>query len=205
MLSTERVSALWWRHSAPIRWAAVAVLLILAGISTILSEDPPQTQPATVAAVDIASGATIKLSDLTMGVDALGLATLPTDRVAGEIARGPIPAGEPITASRLTPGRAVDLPPDKVAFPLILPDAQVVDLLISGDRIDVLATQGPLEDAEAQIVAADVEVLTVPKPDEGVIGSGGNSGTTVLISASEPQAIALAGVRQADSFSVVIR
>lgn len=205
MLSTERASALWWRYSAPIRWMVVAVLLVLAGFSTILDGGSSQTQRATVAAVDIASGATIESSDLTTALDTLGLVTLPVDRVSGEIARGPISVGEPITSSRLTPGRVVDLPPDLVAFPLVLPDANVTDLLVSGDRIDVIAARGSPEVAEAQIVAADVEVLAVPEIGGGGIGRTGSSDPTVLIAASRPQAIALAGLKRAESISIAIR
>ena len=211
MLSTERVSALWWRHATAIRWAVATVLLTLAGISTVLDEDSPPTQRATIAAIDITSGAIIKSSDLTTATDTLGLATLPVDRASGEIARGPIAAGEPITASRLSPGRSVDLPPDEVAFPLVLPDAHMSDLLVSGDHIDVFATRGPNEAAEtaadpaARVVATDVEVLAVPDSDERDIGMNRDADTVVLVAASPAQAIALAGMKRAGSISIAIK
>ncbi len=211
MLSTERASALWWRYSSPIRWTAAALLLLLAGISTILGEDSPPTQPATIAAVDITSGAIIKSSDLTTAADTLGLATLPADQVSGEIARGPISVGEPITASRIAPGRLVDLPPDEVAFPLILPGSHVSDLLVSGDHIDVLAatdlsgTTETAADPAARVVAADVEVLTVPEFDEQGFGSAAEAEAVVLIAVSQSQVIALAGLRRPGSISIAIR
>jgi Flp pilus assembly protein CpaB len=199
MPSMDRVSSLWWSYSSPIRWAAAIVLVLLAGISTVMHEESPPTQRATVAADDIASGAIIKATDLTTAVDTLGLATLQLDQVPGEVARGPIPAGEPITASRLVPGRAVAHPPNLVAFPLVLPEVHVVDLLVSGDHIDILASREPLESGEAQLVASDVEVLTVPESDEPGIGS------MVLVAASRSQAMALAGIKRAGSISIAIR
>lgn len=205
MFPTDRASALWWRYSSPIRWAVAALLLILAGTSAILGEDPPPTQRATIAAVDITSGQMIKSSDLTTAADALGLATLPIDQASGEISRGPISAGEPITASRLAPGRAVDLPREQVAFPLVLPDAHLSNLLVSGDHIDVFATRDPHEAADARVVATDVEVLAIPDIGEQGLGSSRGTDTVVLVAASRSQAIALAGMKGAGSISIAIR
>lgn len=205
MKTLDQVSTFLWRHSERIRWTAVILLLSAAGWSFAAGDVSPQSKLATVAAVDIASGATLRGEDVTIKADSLGLDTVPAAQVPGEISRGPIQAGEPITTSRLTPGRAVELPPGMLAFPLPIPEGDIASLLHSGDRIDVLAATSGSNNGTATVVAADIEVLAIPQPADNLLAGPRSAGAIVLISTTESQAIALAGLGQGQSVSIAIR
>jgi Flp pilus assembly protein CpaB len=163
-------------------------------------------QPVTVAARDIASGSTLTAADLTTATATLPLATPPIDQLVGEVVRGPLTPGEPVTITRITPGRQVDPEPGTVVFPLTLADERIAALLQSGDRVDVLVTPDALHEGEPRQVAADVEILTVAADDPGGFQAASpQSGSVVLLALPEEEAPELAAIRRSDHVSVAIR
>ncbi len=205
MADVRRTTSFIWRHSTLIRAVLAGVLLIAGLLSWMSNSAVPQTEEVVVASRDIVSGAALTEEDLTLGNDSLGLATMDSSDLVGEIARGPIDSGEPITSSRITPGRSLQVLPGRVVFPLSLTDERLAALLVSGDVVNVLAAPGDLTDGEVRILARQVEVLTVS--GEAASGSGlapPGAGAVVLLDVSETQASELSRIQRSDRVSVTI-
>jgi len=200
------VAAWGWRYGRPVRWAAAGLCLLLAVSSWLQAPAQPATQQITIAAHDVASGSTLTAADLTTASATLPVATPSIGHLVGEVVRGPLAAGEPVTAGRITPGRQVDPEPGSVVFPLTLADERIAALLQSGDRVDVLVTPDALHEGDPRLVAADVEVLTVAADDPGGFGAASpQSGSVVLLALPEDEAPELAAIRRSDHVSVAIR
>lgn len=207
MTHRQRIVAFIWRHSFGIRAALAGICLVGAVGAWSSAGEPVVLTRVSVAARDIPAGAVLSASDVAEGQDSLGLTTPAADRLVGEIVRGPVARGEPITESRITPGRTVATPRGTVVFPLTLADQRIADLLGAGDHVNVLVTPDSLQDdARGSQTIDDVEVLTVPHQDGGLARpSLGNSGAVVLLAVSDQQADQLAGIRRSDHVTVAIR
>ena len=124
MARAHRTTTAFFRHHTVIR-LVLAIGLIVAGLVSWANSEPATvTKPIVVAARDIASGASLTAADLSTGYDSLGLADVDPAALLGETARGPISEGEPITMSRITPGRSLTVESGRVVFPLPLPDCR---------------------------------------------------------------------------------
>jgi len=145
----------------------------------------------TVAAHDLAGGATLTSADVTTAHVPSG--TVPdgaATRVGGATLAGPVRRGEPITDARLVGPSLTIAHPGLVALPVRLPDGAMAGLLDAGDRIDLYAVAsagGAATDAlaatgRATRVAADVLVLAVPpaKASEDSVTTG-LSGRLILV------------------------
>ncbi len=205
MASVQRTSSFLWRHSTALRAGAAAVLLLVALGSWAGAEHPADLRPVVVAARDIPSGGVIAEDDLATAQDSLGLSTPAASELVGESVRGPVAAGEPLTASRLTPGRSVPTGAGTVVFPLALADTRIADLLVAGDRVDVIVTPDSLHEGKPRTAAGGVEVLTVTAPADSGPGSAlARSGSMVLLQVTAEQARGLAAIRGSDHVSVAI-
>lgn len=167
-------------------------------------ESPPQS--ITVATHDIPSGATLTGADLTTVTAMLPVGTPGVAELVGEVVRGPLVAGEPVTQGRVVPGGRVAPPPDSLVFPLTLADERIAALLQSGDRVDVLVTPDALHEGQPRVLAEQVEVLGVPvTPDGGFGAASPQSGAVVLLAVPQQTAAQLAAIRRSDHVSVAIR
>jgi Flp pilus assembly protein CpaB len=140
-------------------------LLLAAAVVGLHQPEPAQgrssgAQPGVtvlVAAQDLAAGA--RLTAIDVRAVSLPPDLVPTGAlrsaagVAGRVVAGPMRRGEPLTDARLLGrGLAAGLsPPESVAVPVRLADAQTAALVRPGDRIDLLATPtdaagGPIGD-----------------------------------------------------------
>lgn len=145
--------------------AALCVgIAVAAGVHGVTAPPPP-TVEVLGAARDLPAGA-------VLGDDDLNLVALPPDAVpegsiadaAGRTLAAPVRAGEVITDVRLVGSDLADAHPDLTTLPVRLPDAGLADLLESGDRIDLIATDP--QAGGSRVVAADALVLaTPPTPD----------------------------------------
>lgn len=206
MPSRRRLSALAWRYGNRLRWLLVGLCLALAAASAASAPGVAEQRSITVAARAVSSGATIEPADLAATTATLPVATLAVEELVGEVARGPLEAGEPITASRIVPGGAIPPPDGRLVFPLPLSDQRIAALLHSGDRIDVLVTPDALHEGEPRLVARDVEVLAVTGQEESAFGPASTTtGAVVLVAVAEAEATALAAIRGGDHVSVTIR
>jgi Flp pilus assembly protein CpaB len=119
----------------------------------------------------------------------------------GRVLAAPLRRGEPVTDIRLA-GAAL-VPPQLtglVAAPVRLADAASAALVTAGDHVDVLAAGtargGP---AEAQVVAVDAEVLTVP----AAVQDG--DGALVVVAATPATARRLAAAAVSSRLSLTLR
>ncbi len=130
--------------------AAICLLAaVIAGLSrpagTGAASAPPGT-PVLVAARDLAAGAALTAADVRIVAIPAGLvpagAIGSMAAITGRVAAGPVRRGEPLTDARLLGrGLATGLsPPESVAVPVRLADAETAALVRPGDRIDLLAT-----------------------------------------------------------------
>lgn len=174
--------------------------------STLGGEEAVPSQAVTVAARAVAAGSRLRVEDLTTVTATLAVGTPRPAELVGEVTRGPLLAGEPVTTSRIAPGGSVDPPVGTVVFPLALADERVAALLQSGDRVDVLVTPDALHEGEPRTVVTDVEVLAVPTSEGSALGPASpQAGALVLLGLPEDLAPELAAIRRSDHVSVAIR
>jgi pilus assembly protein CpaB len=163
----ERISRLVLRHRRLLAafFAGLAVLLALGSV-----RDEPTGRTVVVAARDLASGTTLDAGDLRPA--RLPESAVPEhskqqiDDVVGRTVAGPMRRGEVITDRRVVhPDRMSGFPAGTVLATIRLTDADALSSLGVGDRVDVVAVD-PDGGAEAQVVARDVEIVTLPRDDD---------------------------------------
>ncbi len=169
-----------------------------------LAPGAPATSTVVVVSRDLDAGAVLGAPDVRL------VSTAPDARAEhsytslaeaiGETLAAPVRACEPLTDRRLV-GTALlqGYPPDLVATPVRVHDADVLGLLHVGDRLDVYAADGDAT-TTAALVASDVQVVTLPTPSD----EGRDGGLLVLAVTSE-DAARLAQVQATTDLSVALR
>jgi Flp pilus assembly protein CpaB len=152
-------------------------LLCAAFAAAVYQITPPSSASAAavVAAVDLPAGALVNATDLR-------LASIPADviperaasqveAVAGQRLAGPLRRGEVITdAAFVGPGILAGAPPGTVAVPLRVSDPGSLQLVRTGQGVDiVLSEEANREGPRSTTLATSVTVLWT--------GNGGSSGT----------------------------
>lgn len=201
------------RRAVRARRRLIGVLLLgaAAALSLRLLQPPaPSTEPVLVAARPLAAGQEVSPGDVRVARYAAG--TAPADAVAGAApvlgrrvasAVGP---GEPVTPLRLLGAEVTPRTPGRVALPVRLPDAALVELLHPGERIDLLATGSASgaaagstadEDADddAAVVARDVVVLAVPPASTTAVSDAPGRPVVLDVAADDVPRIAAAAAR----------
>ncbi|HEY7044269.1 MAG TPA: SAF domain-containing protein [Nocardioidaceae bacterium] len=171
----------------------------------VVAPPAPATTSVLVAAHRIAGGTTLSADDVVMVARPTG-AVPPTAfrslrQALGRTVAGPIDADEVLTPARLVgPRLAAGFGPDEVACPVRLADADMVDLLSVGDRVDVYApTAGG---REASRIALDAPVVAIPVPSDDMSRSEGG---LVVLAVSSPVAGRLAQQAAKAPLSVTLR
>jgi hypothetical protein len=88
-----------------------------------------------------------------------------------------------------------------LAVPVRVADAASVTLVQPGDRVDLVAAPVDPTGQPAAVVAAAVRVLSVPT-SSSADGQGSSDGALLVVAASQPVALALAGAATADRLSL---
>lgn len=141
-----------------------AGVAVAAGVHAAAAPPPPEVAVLT-AAEDLPAGTVLDADDVLTR-------PLPPDAVPDGVARdvvgstlaAPLRAGEPITDVRLVGAGLAAAHPDLTTLPVRLPDAGLAELLASGDRIDLIATDP--QAGGSRVVALEVVVLaTTPASD----------------------------------------
>ena len=167
----ERISRLVLRHRRLLAalFAGLAVLLALGAL-----RDEPTGRTVVVAAHDLASGTRLVADDVRHA--RLPESAVPehsaqqVDDVVGRTVAGPMRRGEVITDRRVAhPDRMSGFPAGTVLATIRLADADALSSLGVGDRVDVVAVD-PDGEEEAEVVARDLEIVTLPQGDDA---SGG--------------------------------
>lgn len=104
-------------------------------------------------------------------------------------------------SSPTAPG-TMRLPEGLVAAPVRIVDAEAAALVRAGDVVDVVAADGH---GDAAVVASNVSVLAVPRPAEGLLGSGSGGGALVLVAVPSSTGVALAAAAAAGPLSLLLR
>lgn len=153
-----------------------------------------------VAARDLAAGHELAAGDVRVvrlpGEAAPARALSTAADATGRTLSGPVGAGEPVTAARLTgPGILVGQPVGTVAAHVAVADPASTAMLRRGDRVSVISVAG-------EVVASSVVVLALdPSPDGGAISRvGGDTGAGVVLAVGRETAALLAR-RPADGFT----
>jgi pilus assembly protein CpaB len=175
---------------------------VLAGAAVLvtvhtLAPPPADTVPVVSARRDIAAGTTVTTDDVQVvhvpASAAPATAIRDTGQVIGSSTAGPIATGELVTATRLVGSSLVSgLGPGLVAAPVRMGDAEAVQLLRVGDRIDIYApsTRG----SRAAVVVSSAPVVTLPAESDQGFGAGGTrpGGALVVLALPPDDAVEVA-------------
>lgn len=185
-------------------WRARPLLLCLALVGgCALAARAAAPPPAPTAAVVVADG------DLRAGhrLAATDLRTvrLPKGLVPGGAARDPadlvglalavdVPRGLPLVAAHLGGSRFARTPPaGTVAVPVRLGDGEVAGFLRPGDRVDLVASAGWVEEAAGPRVLASAALVL-----EVRAGDGNDGGLGLVPAGGEPEPVVVVAVSPAD-------
>jgi Flp pilus assembly protein CpaB len=161
----ERIQQLVQEHRRLLA-ATFAGLAVLAALTALRPSDG--LEPVLVARHDLSSGHPVTADDVrTARVPAASVPehTLDRDEAIGRRVAGPMRAGEPLTDVRVVrPGSLAGYGTDAVLTTVLI-DPVGASTLATGDRVDVVAVD-PGGESPAEIVARDVEIVTVPAADE---------------------------------------
>ena len=140
---------------------------------------PPATVTVLAAARDLPAGAVLASADLRrLPLPPEAVPDGVAEYAAGRTLAAPVRAGEPITDVRLVGADLAAAHPDLATLPVRLPDAGLADLLDTGDRIDLLATDP--QAGGSRVVAADALVLATP-PHVEAAGATSPPGALVVL------------------------
>ena len=145
--------------------AICAGLAVLAGLSAL--RQAPDGVRVVVARHDLVSGQVVEKADLRVAtLEAAPDHALTSSSTIGRRVAGPMRTGEPFTDYRVLQPDALDAYGEgAVLTSVTIPNPDGLTGVQVGDRIDVVAVD-PNGESEAEVVARDVEVVTIPSTDE---------------------------------------
>lgn len=153
-----------------------------------------------VARRDLPSGTVITADDLRSAVlprDARPAHALSRQAALGRRVAGPMRAGETLTDYRvLQPDSLAGYGDDAVLTAVRVDDLDGLRGVHVGDRVNVVAVD-PGGESKAEVVARDVEVVTVPPPEDG------SDATPIGIVTTEDVALRLAAAALESRFSLI--
>jgi Flp pilus assembly protein CpaB len=189
------------------RRIAAGVLVLLAAVIA-LRPDPGHTlREVVVAARDLSPGVTLHADDVVSA--RRPAAWIPdgaadtAEAIVGATLAGPCRRGEVLTDARILGSRLTGLSagPDARVVPLHLADAAVLDLIRTGDVVDVLGAPAAEVDARPRVVASNAVVVLV-SPESTAPGAAHDR--VVLVALPAPAANALAGATLVHSVTLTI-
>lgn len=180
------------------------MLVILAAVAAVRSDPDGDRVDVVVAATDLTPGMDLAESDVR--VERRPLTTVPdgaaTDATAviGMTVAGPARRGEVLTDLRLLGPRIAEAAagPDARIVSLQLADGALVDLVRTGDVVDVLAapTSDTGADARPRVIATRAVVVLVSEKRQGP-GAAGERAVLVALPAQAANEVAGASLTQA--------
>ncbi len=205
------------RHRRALAATAVALGALIA-LDVLKPRTPPQSV-VIVAARDLPAGATLGAADVRP--EALPATAAPDGgfatraQVVGRRLAAPARRGEPLTDARFDDGPLAPPGRGMVAAPVRLADGDAARLLHPGQHVEVLAAStavidGPaLASAAADVIAADVVVLSIPPPMNTASTASTAAdvtapGTLVVLATTPDEARALAQAEVSDRLSAVV-
>ncbi|BBY65009.1 SAF domain-containing protein [Mycolicibacterium helvum] len=189
------------------RRVAAGGLVILAGIAALRPDPGDRRTDVVVAVHDLSPGMTVTSTDIK--IEKRSATTVPDgaqtaiDAVVGTTLAGPARRGEVITDVRMLGSRLAGLAagPDARVVPLHLADAAVLDLIRSGDVVDVMGAADAGTDAKPMLVASDAIVVLV-SPKQKAAGAGDDRVVLVALPAVAAHSLAAATLVQTVTLTI---
>ncbi|MGV1088587.1 MAG: SAF domain-containing protein [Mycobacterium sp.] len=189
------------------RRIAAGLLVLLAAAAAVRPDPAGAHSLVAVAARDLSPGIALTVQDVRM--EQRPTATLPdgtqaVDQVVGATLAGPARRGEVLTDARVLGSRLAELSAGRDArvVPLHLADSAVLDVIRTGDVVDVLGAASGA-DAHPRLVAANAVVVLVSPDGPTAARSSGND-RVVLVALPAAAATALAGATLVQSVTLTI-
>ncbi|KUH70029.1 flagellar biosynthesis protein FlgA [Mycolicibacterium novocastrense] len=161
-----------WTRTVLARRIAAGALVLLAAVAAVRPDPDDQHVETVVAARDLSPGSELTADDVRR--EKLDAATVPDgvhseiSAVVGATLAGPVRRGEALTDVRLLTPRLAESAAGPTAriVPLSLDETAVLDLIRTGDVVDVLAASGE-SDTRPRVVASDAIVVLVSEKPSG--------------------------------------
>jgi Flp pilus assembly protein CpaB len=193
-----------WSRTVTARRIAAAVLVMLAAVAAVRSDPDGDQVDVVVAADDLTPGTELTETDVRMERRPLTAvpdgATTDFAAVVGATVAGPTRRGEVLTDLRLLGPRIAEAAagPDARIVSLQLADGALVDLVRTGDVVDVLAASTSDAGAEARprVIATRAVVVLVSEKRQGP-GAAGERAVLVALPAKAANDVAGASLTQA--------
>lgn len=193
------------------RRIAAGLLVILAAAAALRQDPDGAYRPVTVAVRDLSPGVTVTAQDVE--IQKRTAATVPDgtaglEQVVGATLAGAVRRGEVLTDARVLGSRLAELSVGRDArvVPLHLSDSAVLDVIRTGDVVDVLgATPGAGAGGEVhpRLIAANAVVVLVSADANGRYRGPGND-RVVLVALPAAAATALAGATLVQTVTLTI-
>jgi Flp pilus assembly protein CpaB len=196
-----------WVHTVRTRRVTAAALVLLAGTAVLRDNPDADRRAVLVAARDLSPGTGLQAADVI--VESRSAATIPDGTLAdvgaavGSTTAGPVRRGEVLTDVRVLGSRLAEaaVGPDARLVPLPLAGTAVLDLIRTGDVVDILAAPDSDSAALPRVIATDAVVVLVSAPRQGA----GNGGDRVALVALPPgPANAVAGAALVQSLTLTL-
>lgn len=189
-----------WTRTVAARRVAAGALVVLAAVAALRSDPHGDQTDIVVATRDLSPGVELTATDVRL--EKRSTATVPdgsratVEEIVGQTLAGPARRGEVLTDVRLLGPRLAQSAagPDARIVPLHLADTALLDLVRSGDVVDVLAAAD--DDVDPRVVATDAIVVLVSEKPKAP-GAGSDRVVLVALPAHAANDVAGATLMQA--------
>jgi len=193
-------------RTARARRLAAGLLVVLAGVAALRPDARDVQREVAIAARDLSPGTPLTADDVRM--ENRSAATLPdgahTDlAIIGSTLAGPARRGEVLTDARVLGPRLAGLNAGRDArvVPLHLADAAVLDLIRTGDVVDILGAPSADANARPRVIATNAVVVLVSATAKTI---GSSNDRVVLVALPASAAHALAGATLVQTVTLTI-
>ena len=193
-------------RTARARRLAAGLLVVLAGVAALRPDARDVQREVAIAARDLSPGTPLTADDVRM--ENRSAATLPDGAhsdlaIIGSTLAGPARRGEVLTDARVLGPRLAGLSAGRDArvVPLHLADAAVLDLIRTGDVVDILGAPSADANARPRVIATNAVVVLVSATAKTI---GSSNDRVVLVALPVSAAHALAGATLVQTVTLTI-
>jgi Flp pilus assembly protein CpaB len=193
-------------RTARARRLAAGLLVVLAGVAALRPDSRDVQREVAIAARDLSPGTPLTADDIRM--ENRSAATLPDGAhtglaIIGSTLAGPARRGEVLTDARVLGPRLAGLNAGRDArvVPLHLADAAVLDLIRTGDVVDILGAPSAEANARPRVIATNAVVVLVSATAKTI---GSSNDRVVLVALPASAAHALAGATLVQTVTLTI-
>ena len=193
-------------RTARARRLAAGLLVVLAGVAALRPDARDVQREVAIATRDLSPGTPLTADDVR--IENRSAATLPdgahTDlAIIGSTLAGPARRGEVLTDARVLGPRLAGLSAGRDArvVPLHLADAAVLDLIRTGDIVDILGAPSADANARPRVIATNAVVVLVSATAKTI---GSSNDRVVLVALPASAAHALAGATLVQTVTLTI-